>query len=216
MKRLVRCTVVLAAVAILFVGVGRAGAETLLVNEFSGTFDEIGVPGDGSTFELLGGTITATSPDTLPETLTIDTVTVDLTGYDNLDGGTVVIVGDELKIWNLASGTSAVLSVSSATLTQVLNSPIGVGFMELELTLSSSDLKTYDGDKTINLSVVDSVITMNGLQVTTNGSNGTASLGSLSSASITAVPEPSTLLLGLFAALGLVGYCRGRCGGRIS
>lgn len=205
MKRQGRCTVVLAVVAIVLAGVGQLRAETLDVFEFGGTFDQIDVPGDGSTFVLQGGRITATLPDALPEQLTIADVTVDLTGYDTLSGGNVSIVGGNLVINNPSSGTSASLAVSSATLTQVLNAPIGVGFIELGLSLFSSGLETLAGDP-INLNVADSVITMNGLVVTTDGSNGTASLGTLSSASISAVPEPSTLVLAICALAGCGGY----------
>jgi len=207
MKRLMPCAAVLAAMAILLAGVGRAEAEILNVYEFSGTFDKIDVPGDGSTFRLLGGRITVTAPDTLPEQLTISDIIVDLTGYDDLNGASVAIVGDSLVINNPSSGTSASLAVDSATLTQVLNAPIGIGYMCLGLSLSSSDLKTVAGD-TINLNVVQSVITMNGLRITTDGSNGTAHGGTPASASISAVvPEPSTLVLGLLGFIGCSGYC---------
>jgi hypothetical protein len=207
MKRLAPCTVVLAAMAIVLAGVGRVEAEVLDVSEFSGTFDAIDVPGDGSTFELLGGRITITAPDVLPEQLTISDIIVDLSGYDDLNGGSVAIVGGSLVINNPFSGTSASLTVDSATLTQVLNAPIGVGYMCLGLSLSSSDLETADGD-TINLNVVESIITMNGLRITTDGSNGTAHGSTPASASISAViPEPSTFLLGLLSVIGCSGYC---------
>jgi hypothetical protein len=207
MKRLAPCAAALAAVAIALAGVGRAEGEVLDVFEFSGTFDTIDVPGDGSTFELLGGRITVTAPDTLPEQLTISDLVVDLTGYDDLNGGAVSIVGGSLVINNPSSGTSASLAVDSATLTQVLNAPIGVGYMYLGLSLSSSDLKTVGGD-TINLNVVQSIITMNGLRITTDGSNGTAHGGTPASASISAIiPEPSTLVLGLLGVIGCGGYC---------
>jgi len=209
MKRLTPCAAVLAAMAIVLAGVGRAEAEVLDVSEFSGTFDEIDVPGDGSTFKLLGGRITVTAPDVLPEQLTISDIIVDLTDY-GLNGDPVAIVGGSLVINNPSSGTSASLAVDSATLTQVLNAPIGVGYMYLGLSLSSSDLETAAGD-TINLNVAQSVITMNGLRITTDGSNGTAQGGTPASASISAIiPEPSTLVLGLLGVIGCGGYCWGR------
>jgi hypothetical protein len=216
MKRLAPYAAVLAAMAIVLAGVGRAEAEILDVYEFSGTFDQVDVPGDGSTFELLGGKITLTAPDSLPEQLTISDILVDLTGYDDLNGGPVGIVGDSLIINNPSSATSASLAVDSATLTQVLNSPIGVGYMCLGLSLSSSGLKTVAGD-TINLNVAQSVITMNGLRITTDGSNGTAQEGTLASASISAIiPEPSTLVLGLLGVIGCSGYCWCRRARRLS
>jgi hypothetical protein len=147
----------------------------------------------------------------LPEQLTISDVIVDLAGYDSLSGGTVSIVGGNLIINNPSNSSSASLAVNSATLTQILNAPIGVGYMSLDLSLSSSGLTTVSGD-TINLNAVQSIITMNGLKVTTDGSNGTAQAGMLASASISAmVPEPSTLVLGLLGVICCGGYCwRGR------
>lgn len=212
MKRVARGAVVLAVVAILLAGVGRAEAETINIYAFSGTFDDIDVLDAGSRFQLLNGDITVTQPGTLvaPDHLTISDVIVDLTDYGDLDGGNVTVVDDRLTINNSANGTSAELAVDSATLTQVLNSPIGIGYMSLCLDLSSSHLETAVGNKTINLDVVDAVITINGLRITTNGSSGTASLGSRpsASASISAlVPEPSTLVLALFAVGGLSGFC---------
>ena len=212
MKRLGRRGVILAAVAILLAGVGRAEAETINIYAFSGTFDEIDVLDAGGRFQLLNGNITVTEPGSLvaPDHLTISDVTVDLTGYGDLNGGNVTIVDDRLTINNSANNTSAELAVDSATLTQVFNSPIGIGYMSLRLGLSSSNLETADGEKTINLDVVDAVITINGLQITTHEGNGTASLGSRpsASASISAlVPEPSTLVLALFAVVGCSGFC---------
>lgn len=212
MKRVVRGAGVLAVVAILLAGVGRVGAETIDIYAFSGTFDDIDVLDAGSKFRLLDGDITVTEPGTLeyPDHLTISDVTVDLTGYGDLDGDEVAVLGGSLVINNSANGTSASLAVDSATLTQVLNSPIGIGYMSLCLDLSSSNLKTHDDKKTINLDVVDSVITINGLRITTDGTSGTASLGTRpsASASISAlVPEPSALVLALFAVAGCSGFC---------
>ena len=214
MKRVARGAVVLAVVAILLAGVGRAEAETINIYAFSGTFDDIDVLDAGSSFQLLNGNITVTEPGTLvePDHLTISDVTVDLTGYGDLNGGEVTIVGGSLIIKNSANGTSssASLAVDSATLTQWPNPLIGIGYMSLCLDLESSNLETADGEKTINLDVVDAVITMNGLRITTDGYNGTASLGTRpsASASISAlVPEPSTLVLALFAVVGCSGFC---------
>jgi hypothetical protein len=216
MKCLARRAVVLTVVVVMLAAVGRAKAETLNIFGFSGTFDEIQVLDGGSRFQLCDGEITLTAPDTLPppEKLTISDVIVDLTGFDDLNGGNVTIVDDELIINNLSSGTSAHLAVNSATLTQVLNSPIGVGYVSLSLGLSSSDLET-DAGETINLDVVDAIVTMNGLKITTDGSNGTANLSTYSkaSASISAmVPEPSTFVLGLLAVVGCGGFCWRRRG----
>ena len=213
MKRVARGAVVLAVVAILLAGVGRAEAETIDIYAFSGTFDDVEVLDAGSRFQLLNGNITVTEPDSLvaPNHLTISDVTVDLSGYGDLNGGNVTVVDDCLIINNSANGTSAELAVDSATLTQVLNSPIGIGYMSLCLEVSSSNLETDDDPKkTINLDVADAVITINGLRITTNGSSGTASLGThpSASASISAlVPEPSTLVLALFAVVGCSGFC---------
>lgn len=212
MKRVARGAVVLAVVAILLAGVGRVEAETINIYAFSGTFDDVEVLDAGSRFQLLNGNITVTEPGILPpDYLTISDVIVDLSGYGDLNGGEVTVVGGSLIINNSANDTSASLAVDSATLTQVLNSPIGIGYMSLCLDLSSSNLETDDDPpKTINLDVVDAVITINGLRITTNGSSGTASLGPRpsASASISAlVPEPSTLVLALFAVVGCSGFC---------
>ncbi len=211
MNRLTYYALLLAAASFIVAGPGWAQAETIDINEFSGTFDEIQVLDAGSRFKLLDGAITVTQPDSMPagEQLTISDVIVDLSGYDDLNGGSVSVLGDSLTINNATSGTSANLTVDWATLTQVLNPPvfpIGMGYVSLALSLSSSDLETGAGD-TINLNVADAVVTMNGLQITTDGSNGTATLGTASSASISAaVPEPSTLWLTLLVAVGVGGY----------
>lgn len=210
MNRLGRRIVILAAVAILLAGVGRAEAETLLINQFAGTFDQISLLDGGSSFKLLGGRITVTAPaDPLPEQLTIEDLVVDLTGY-GFNGAEVGI--DSLVVKNPSNDTSASFAVDSAYLTQWLpNSPIGAGYISLTLSPLISTLKTDAGNETIDLDVVDSVITFNGLEVTpSQQGNGTASLGTFSSASasITAlVPEPSTLVLALFAVVGCSGFC---------
>lgn len=220
MSGLGRYFVALAVATIVLAGVGQVGAEILQVNDFGGVFDRISVSEDGRQFTLEEGKITTTFPDTLPEQLEILDVTVDLTGYDDLgsddlQGGTVGIVGGSLTIRNPSNMTEASLGVTSATLTQVLNSPIGIGFASLVLNLSSSNLKTAD-DKTINLGVIQAAISLQGLQVTTDGTDGTASAPVPASASISAIPEPSTFLLGLLAVVGCGGYCWRRRGRRFS
>ncbi len=176
----------------------NAGA-VLIVNEISGTFSAIGLDsGNSAYFELTQG---AVSQPAVGDPLGVLDIGVDLTGYI-ASGDSVLVDGSTVAIWNLTNGTSATFNVDSATLTQILIDPIGIGYMTFDLTLTSNTL-TDAGDPIVLPSTMQMLITYNGLAIETDGSNGTASLSMFGSASFSAVPEPASLalLLGGFVFL---------------
>ncbi len=171
----------------------NAGAD-LIINEISGTFGAIGLDsGDSAYFELAQGEVS--QPGTGGALVVYD-IAVDLTGYSAI-GDDVTVIGGTVTIENSDNATTAVFSVSSASLTQILISPLGIGYMELDLSWSSSNL-TYSGEAVVLPSAMQMVISYNGLAIETDGTDGTASLNGLGSASFSAIPEPATfaLLLG--------------------
>ena len=122
---------------------------------------------------------------------------VDLTGY-TASGDGVLVDGSTVTIANLVNATFAMFNVDSATLTQILIDPIGIGYMTLDLTQNTNNLTTDTGDAIVLPSTMQMFITYNGLAIETDGSDGTASLNGFGSASFSAIPEPATfaLLLG--------------------
>ena len=172
----------------------NAGA-TLIVDEISGGFGIIGLnPGGSADFELTQGEV---SQPPAAGSLVVFDIGVDLTGY-TANGDSVLVDGSTITIANLVTATAAVFNVSSASLTQVLVNPLGIGYISLDLTLNTSNLTTDTGEDILLPSTMQAVITYNGLVVETDGSDGIASLNALGSASFTASPEPATfaLLLG--------------------
>ncbi len=167
----------------------NAGAGPI-VNELSGTFGAIELDfGNPAYFQLAGGVVSQTATDILMG-LTIAPLGVDLTGFTN--GGIVAIADGTVTIENTATSTSAVFTVNSATLTQLLSSPVGLGYMQLDLSRLNNNL-TYLGDPVTLPSTLQMVISYNGLVA--DDTTGTASLISIGSASFSAVPEPATLVL---------------------
>ena len=167
----------------------NAGA-VLVVNELSGTFGAIELDfGNPAYFQLTDGVVSQTATDILMG-LTIAPLGVDLTGFTN--GGIVAIADGTVTIENTATSTSAVFTVNSATLTQLLSSPVGLGYMQLDLSRLNNNL-TYLGDPVTLPSTLQMVISYNGLVA--DDTTGTASLISIGSASFSAVPEPATLVL---------------------
>ncbi len=176
----------------------NAGAA-LIVNEISGTFGAIELDsGDSAYFELTQG---AVSQPAAGGSLVVFDTGVDLTGY-TASGDSVLVDGSTVTIANVTDAKFATFNVDSATLTQILIDPIGIGYMTLDLTLTSNTL-TDAGDPIVLPSAMQMLITYNGLAVETDGSDGTASLSMLGSASFSAIPEPATfvLLLGGFVLL---------------
>lgn len=186
----------------------QAQAATVNVNQFSAVFPTVSASGIQFT---LTDEITSTAPGTAVG-LSVDPITVDLTGWNPAGLGisdTVSIVGGQITL--SGSSGSATYDVASASLTQILNNPISVGYIELSLNnLVNSSLKDGNGDDVALASALTTTITINGLKVTTNGINGNASIPTLSTASLTAVPEPSSIVLGVlgFGGLGLVTWRR--------
>jgi len=167
----------------------NAGAGPI-VNELSGTFGAIELDfGNPAYFQLTDGVVSQTATDILMG-LTIAPLGVDLTGFTN--GGIVAIADGTVTIENTATSTSAVFTVNSATLTQVLSSPVGLGYMQLDLSRLNNNL-TYLGDPVTLPSTLQMVISYNGLVA--DDTTDTASLISIGSASFSAVPEPATLVL---------------------
>jgi len=198
----------------MFVG-GSARAE-LVVNEFAGTFGEIKVnAADLKKFSLDEGLITFSAADNVPG-MKFDSIVFDLTGYAGPLGITnpIAVVDDTVTI--RLESTMAKYDVVSAKLTQLLNSPIAVGFIELEMALQTSDL-ALGGESVLVPSTLSSMITINGLRITVveqgGQKHGNAQVRNVASASITAIPEPTTFTLAgfgmLIVGLGLLGRRRG-------
>ena len=142
-------------------------------------------------------------PALLSATPNVDDLDVDITGF-NANGGPVGVA----DIVITGGAGSATFDVTSARLTQVLNNPaIGHIVADIELTSNTTglDLSDFSSGSTL-------AITFNGLKVTSDGANGSADISGAASASFTlsAVPEPSTLVLAGFAVVGLAGFGRRR------
>ena len=204
MKASRNLTIVSTIVLSLFSFASNAGA-VLLVNELSGSFGIIGLdPGNGAWFELTSGVVSQTAEDDIAGLVLAD-VGVDLTGWIT-SGDSVLMDGSTLTIQNPATATSAIFNVVSATLTQILTEPIGIGYMTLDLTQASNSL-THEVQgifqDILMPSTLQAVITYTGLVIEADNNKGTARLNALGSASFSAIPEPATfaLLLGGLAFL---------------
>ena len=170
----------------------------LLVNQFAAVFGTVDVnASDLKQFTLDDGIITLTLDDSVSG-MTIDPLTFDLTGYAGPLGAAnpIGVVGDALTI-RLGS-TIAQYDVVSAALTQLLNSPIAIGFIEMELTLDSSNL-AVGGENVIVPTTLEGSFSLNGLRVTVVQEGGQpcghVQSGTAASASLTAIPEPGTCTL---------------------
>lgn len=186
MKALRNLTIVSTIVLSVLAIASNAGAN-LIVNEISGGFGIIGLEPGG--FGLSGGSISQSAQGDIVG-LGVVNIAVDVTGWTT-NGDNVAVVGGTVTIVNAGNITTAVFDVTSASLTQILVSPLGVGLMELDLSWLNSDL-TYLG-QTVDLpSAMQMVISYNGLVV----NNGTASLNAMTgSASFSAIPEPASLTM---------------------
>ena len=187
-----RNAAIAASIIILSIlAIASNASAVLIVNEISGTFGTIGLDsGDSAYFELTQG---AVSQPAAGGSLEILDIGVDLTGY-TASGDSVLVDGSTVAIWNLTNGTIATFNVDAATLTQILIDPLGIGYMELDLTQSTNNLTTDTGDPIVLPSAMQMVISYNGLVVDTDGIaslNGNAT----GSASFSAVPEPASLAL---------------------
>lgn len=192
-------------ILLLFTFAPNAGAmplvDDLVVNEISGTFGRIGLdPGNAAYFELTQGAITQTAEDNVGGLVLAD-IGVDLTGYTQ-SGDNVMISGGTVTILNPTNSTTALFNVDSASLTQVLTGPVGIGYMSLDLTLTENNLIVAAGNVLLP-STFQAVITYNGLVVDSDGVNVIAGLNASGSASFSAIPEPTAfaLLLGGVALL---------------
>ncbi len=186
-----RNTAIIASVIVLSIlAIASNAGAVLVVNELSGTFGAIELDsGNPAYFQLTDGGVSQTATDILMG-LTIAPLGVDLTGFTN--GGIVAIADGTVTIENTATSTSAVFTVNSATLTQVLSSPVGLGYMQLDLSRLNNNL-TYLGDPVTLPSTLQMVISYNGLVA--DDTTDTASLNRPGSALFWAVPEPATLVL---------------------
>lgn len=172
---------------VLFILVFAPGAGAVLfVNELSGGFGIIGLEPGG--FGLSGGSISQSAQGDIAG-LGLVNIAVNVTGWTT-NGDNVAVVGGTVTIINSGNITTAVFDVTSASLTQILTSPLGIGYMELGLTLNTNDL-AIGADAVVLPSAMQMVISYNGLVV----DNGTASLNAIGSASFSAIPEPASLAL---------------------
>ena len=165
----------------------NAGAA-LNVDEISGGFGIIGLEPGG--FGLSGGSISQSAQGDITG-LGLVNIAVDVTGWTT-NGDNVAVVGGTVTIINSGNITTAVFDVTSASLTQILADPFGIGYMELGLTLNTNDL-AIGADAVVLPSAMQMGISYNGLVV----DDGTASLNALGSASFSAsaIPEPASLAL---------------------
>lgn len=186
MKALRNLTIVSTIVLSILTISSNAGA-TLIVDEISGGFGNIGLEPGG--FCLFGGSISQSAQGDIAG-LGLVNIAVDVTGWTT-NGDNVAVVGGTVTIINSGNITTTVFDVTSASLTQILVSPFGVGLMELDLSWLNSDL-TYLG-QTVDLpSAMQMVISYNGLVV----DNETASLNATTgSASFLAIPEPASMAI---------------------
>ena len=184
--------------SILAFAPGAGAVPVLNVDEISGGFGIIGLEPGG--FGLSGGSISQSAQGDIAG-LGLVNIAVDVTGW-TANGDNVAVVGGTVTIVNAGNITTAVFDVTSASLTQILVSPSGVGLMELDLSWLNSDL-TYLG-QTVDLpSAMQMVISYNGLVV----DNGTASMnGTTGSASFLAIPEPASMAM-LLAGLVFLRKC---------
>ncbi len=186
MKALRNLTIVSTIVLFILAFASNAGAN-LIVNEISGGFGTIGLDPGG--FGLYDGSISQSAQDDIAGFGLVN-IAVDVTGW-NANGDNVAVVGGTVTIVNSGNITTTVFNVSSANLTQILTSPIGIGYMELDLSWLSSNL-TYLSEPVDLPSAMHMVISYNGLVV----ENETASLNATTaSASFSAIPEPASLAL---------------------
>ena len=188
MKALRNLTIVSTIVLSILAFAPGAGA-VLIVNELSGSF-LIADPAGGSYFELNNGIVLQTDQGNIAGLVLADIV-VDVTGW-TANGDNVMVTGGTVTFANSANGTTAVFNLSSPRLTQLLISPIGIGYMELDLTPNANNDLAIGTDAVVLPSAMQMVISYNGLVV----GNGTASLSGITgSASFLAIPEPASMAL---------------------
>jgi len=189
-----RNVVIAASIIVLsLLAIASNAGATLIVDEISGGFGIIGLEPDG--FDLSEGSISGSSQDNITG-LTLADIEVDLTGW-TASGGDITIIGETVTIANPGNATTAVFDVTSASLTQILVSPFGIGYMELGLTMNTNDLAI--GADAVDLpSAMQMVISYNGLAIESDGADGTASMNATTgsaSFSASAIPEPASLAL---------------------
>ena len=186
--------------ALILVGLFCVTAQAQIApNGFQGIFGDV----EAMPLEFTAGFTSGTTVNS-GISASLDNLIVDLNGFA-ADGDAVSVSDLVLTGINDCSG-SATYVWDSANLIQVVSIPqysVGAGVITGELTLQSgSDLATAT-EAIILPQSISATLTYNGLVVTTDGTNGTASTLAFPSASITAVaiPEPSTIVC-LLAGFG--------------
>jgi len=198
---------VAAACAVTMIAVTSVNATPLNVNDFGGVFGNVD---GGPNLLLLDGLVTTDTSGQL--TADIGTLIFDLTGWSG--SGDPVGLSDIILIGTGSITGSATYKSLGASLTQVISPPafpIGLGEIQAKVSRVSNTLMRGTEIVAMPATLVLGV-TYNAVVVPSVGGNGLAAVERFASASISAVPvpEPSTFVLELLGAVGLVGYLRRR------
>ncbi len=199
------------------------------VNGFGGTFGAVEQGTTQAVFVLKDGEVSVSYPDDIESfaelKVNISDLTVDVGSWNEsdpsirvtTDGSPVMLItakmvfpGNPVDV--VIDVGEIMFDVIDPTLTQFLTDPIGGGFIQSELAVSgpqtSTGIFSAEGlyvsplDQTLQVNIggiEDMLLSYIGVAVTP----GLADVGFVATASVTAVPEPSAFLLGLFAMLGL-------------
>jgi len=194
--------VILAAAWWLPGGDSSVRGDIIPVNEFAGTNGEIDVT-SAVTMELRLGDLLLGGGSS---GLTIDPFDVDVTSFTANPGD---IELSDIVISGFDGGATVTLATSNERL-ETLPPFYGIGIGAITLSLSPVGGSAVKGGDTYVFGVSEMAITYQGPVVTDSPGGGSVAAGPIASASLTAVPEPSSLLLVALGLPGLALYARHR------
>lgn len=204
------CVVALVALSL---SIGPSVVDAAML-DIGGVFS--GAESDGDNFVLVSGFATQSETDDLLPfeigTANVGDLSIDLSAF--------ITPGGEVGVSNLVlsgrpvglggSGGAAEFAITNASLTQVLTTPISIAYILADVELVSNttlaDLSGFADGSSI-------VISLNGVDVSPGSTGGSADLsrgGATASFTLSAVPEPSTLVLATLALVSLLGFRRRR------